>query len=346
MSDTRIFAECDYAKKGTQHGYLRVPHSSDDSAYGWIPVPIVCINGGGIGPTVLLVAGNHGDEYEGQLALAKLSRRLTHEDVRGRIIILPAANCPAVVAAKRTSPIDGGNLNRSFPGDPDGTPTQALAHYIENVLLAMADHVVDLHSGGRSLNYIPCALAREYSDADRMREAYKALDAFGAPISLIKDTPQGGDQTLLGGADRMGTHYLGTELGGAGAVSRAGLTAAEHGVARYLMAVGALDEPLTDRPAPRTAYFKVLGTDYYNYAEEEGVFEPAFDLGEDVEAGASAGAIHSPETPWREPQQVRFRVSGKVVCQRTPGRTRRGDCLFHLATLCGDQPEDVARAES
>lgn len=339
MSETRIFSECDYDKKGKQKGYLRVPYSSDDSAYGWIPVPIICIKGEGNDLTVLLVSGNHGDEYEGQLALVKLSQRLMHDNVQGRIIILPAANCPAVIAAKRTSSIDGGNLNRSFPGDPDGTPTQAIAHYIESVLLAMANHVVDLHSGGRSLNYIPCALVREYSDPNRKQEARKALNAFGAPISVIKDTPQGGDQTLLGGADRKGTHYLGSELGGAGAVSRSGLATAEHGVARYLMAIGALHEPITDQPAPQTEYYRVLGTEYYGYAEDEGIFEPAFELGEDVDAGAFAGAIYSPETPWREPREVRFRVSGKVVCQRAPGRTRRGDCLFHLATpYSGDQP--------
>ena len=53
----------------------------------------------------------------------------------GRIIVVPMANFPAAKAGLRTSPIDELNLNRVFPGDPDGTPTQALAHYIDSVLL-------------------------------------------------------------------------------------------------------------------------------------------------------------------------------------------------------------------
>ncbi len=78
------------------------------------------------------MAGNHGDEYEGQVALGKLIRSLEAEEVCGRIIILPSADFPAAMAGMRTSPLDGGNLNRSFPGDPYGGPTAQIADYIES----------------------------------------------------------------------------------------------------------------------------------------------------------------------------------------------------------------------
>src|SRR6516162_3472035 len=77
-----------------------------------------------------LMAGNHGDEYEGQVALGKLIRSLEPAEVSGRIIILPSANFPAAMAGMRTSPLDEGNLNRSFPGDPYGGPTAQIADYI------------------------------------------------------------------------------------------------------------------------------------------------------------------------------------------------------------------------
>ena len=96
MSRTRIASEVDFDKEGKQHGFLRLPYSTHRSAYGWIPIPISCIKRGE-GPTVLLISGNHGDEYEGQVALMKLSRRLEPADVRGRIIILSAANFPAAM---------------------------------------------------------------------------------------------------------------------------------------------------------------------------------------------------------------------------------------------------------
>ncbi|MFI4986860.1 MAG: succinylglutamate desuccinylase/aspartoacylase family protein, partial [Alphaproteobacteria bacterium] len=152
MSRTRIVSEIDFDKDGKQHGFLRLPFSTHASAYGWIAIPISCVKRGE-GPTVLLVAGNHGDEYEGQVALMKLTRRLEPADVSGRIIILSAANFPAALAGRRVSPIDDGNLNRSFPGNPDGSVTQMIAHYLEAVLLPKAQLIVDLHSGGSSLMY-------------------------------------------------------------------------------------------------------------------------------------------------------------------------------------------------
>src|SRR6476469_1714434 len=92
---SRLSPEIDLDGDGKQTGFLRLPHSVHRSAYGWIPIPIAQIrnrgpNGGG--PTILLMAGNHGDEYEGQVALGRLIRDLDPAEVRGRVIILPSAN--------------------------------------------------------------------------------------------------------------------------------------------------------------------------------------------------------------------------------------------------------------
>jgi hypothetical protein len=67
-----IQSEIDYDRDGKQTGFLRLPYSVHRSAYGWIPVPIVMFKNGA-GPTALMMSGNHGDEYEGQIALTKLS---------------------------------------------------------------------------------------------------------------------------------------------------------------------------------------------------------------------------------------------------------------------------------
>ena len=80
-------------------------------------IPIAVIRGAP-GPTALLTGGNHGDEYEGPIALFDLARTLDPADLTGTVIIVPALNLPAFRAATRTSPIDRGNLNRSFPGSP------------------------------------------------------------------------------------------------------------------------------------------------------------------------------------------------------------------------------------
>jgi len=135
---SRIVAEVDFDKNGRQQGFLRLFHSVHSSAYGFIPIPIVVLKNGD-GPTALLVSGTHGDEYEGQVALCNLVKSLDPASIHGRVIILPAANFPAALAGRRTSPIDEGNLNRLFPGNPDGSVTQQIAYHIEHELVPMAD---------------------------------------------------------------------------------------------------------------------------------------------------------------------------------------------------------------
>jgi uncharacterized protein len=185
VSETRIRCFVDFEKDGKQISHLQLPYSSNVSAYGWIGIPI-CVIRHGKGPTLYLGAGNHGDEYEGQIALSHLIRDLDPAEINGRLIIMPATNLPAAMAGARCSPIDGGNLNRSFPGDPDGTPTQAIAHFIESVLMPMCDALVDLHSGGKTLDYLPSALARRPPGDDPLADAKRAaLEAFRAPIGYI-----------------------------------------------------------------------------------------------------------------------------------------------------------------
>ena len=91
MTNTPITCEIDLNAQGKHTGYLRIPHSAHRSAYGWIGSPIVSIRNGD-GPTLLLLAAVHGDEYEGQIALTKLVHELAPTDIRGQIIVLSMAN--------------------------------------------------------------------------------------------------------------------------------------------------------------------------------------------------------------------------------------------------------------
>lgn len=328
---SRIGTEIDFGQEGKQTGFLRLPHSVHRSAYGWLPVPIVCLKNGD-GPRVLLVAGNHGDEYEGQVILSKLCRELEASDICGRVVILPAANLPAVRAGMRTSPFEQGevgNLNRSFPGNPLGGPTAMMAHYIENVLLAESDYVFDLHSGGSSLMFLPCALMKKSSDELRTQKTIDLLRAFGAPITFVDlvDT----DETLSGAARRRGVIHMGTELGGAGTTTPSAMAIGEQGLRRALAYIGLLREPESSK-GPETRLVEVGGPEYYVYSMEDGVFEPLVELGDEVEKGQPAGRINFPEKPWQQPSMATFQRSGMVLCERIPGRTERGDCLFHLAT--------------
>ncbi|MGQ0676724.1 MAG: succinylglutamate desuccinylase/aspartoacylase family protein [Rhodospirillales bacterium] len=327
---TAIFTDIDYDKDGKQVDWLHLPHSVTRSAYGTIALPIAVVKNGK-GPTVLLMAGNHGDEYEGQIALCKLIRALEPEQIGGRVIVMPAANLPAAMDGARVSPIDQGNLNRAFPGDPEGTPTFAIAHYIDSVLYPMADFCHDLHSGGSSLDYVPFCSIRQSGDAALDARALAALKAFGAPVGLIwAYAPE--QRLSSAAAARRGLVALGGEFGGGGRVEILNIEMVERGVRNFLAHAGVLQG---EKPAPLAKparLMEVASRNYYVYAPEPGLFEPFVELGADVEKGQPCGQVHFVDNPVRAPVPCDFRASGMVICQRHFGRVERGDCVAHLAT--------------
>lgn len=329
MTDTLISAEVDFASEGRQSGFLRLPHSVHRSAYGWLPIPVTVLNNGA-GPTLLLMAGNHGDEYEGQIAIARLGRTIVPDQVRGRIILLPQVNAPAAQAGLRTSPIDGGNLNRTFPGDPRGTPTEMIAHYVEHVLMPMADYAVDLHSGGTSLFYPPTLLRNQGHTPEASAELDRLETAFDLPYAWVF---QGGGgpgstaRTALGAANRNGVTCVMAELGGAGAVDPGILARTERGLTRILHSLGMLPDHEPDA-AMGTRRAIAKGS---VFAYEPGLFEPFADIGDTVAEGDTVGLIHRPDTPWREPEPVRSPYTGFVLCKRPLARVERGDAVYQIA---------------
>src|SRR3546814_19265940 len=127
---SKIRATVDLDADGKRVGALVVPHSRNDSARGSIRIPVAVIRNGD-GPTALLVAGNHGDEYEGQIALRDLARTLEPAAVTGTVSVVTGLNFTAVRAAVRCQQADGGNLNRSFPCRPDGNVTNEPKSVVE-----------------------------------------------------------------------------------------------------------------------------------------------------------------------------------------------------------------------
>ena len=331
MTKSMIWTRVDYDKQGKQNGWLQLPHSVTRSAYGNISIPITVIKNGE-GPTAFLMAGNHGDEYEGQIALCKLIRSIEPHQIQGRIIIMPAANLPAAMAGVRVSPIDQGNLNRSFPGDPNGTVTYALAHYIDTVLYPMADIHHDLHSGGSSLQYLPFASMRQSQDEALNKRAVAALKAFGAPIGLVWAYSPDKRLSSVAAVNRN-LVALGGEFGGGGAVTTSGVEIVERGLQNLLAHVGITDgtQAKGDFSGP-TRLMEIKSVDYYVYAPEAGLFEPVTQLGDMVRAGQLCGHVHFVDNPGRMPEPCYFEGDGMVICKRHFGRVERGDCVVHLAT--------------
>lgn len=315
---------------GKQTGYLRVPHSSHASAYGRLPLPATVIKGRAPGPTVLLLGGVHGDEYEGQLALAKIGRMLDADDVAGTLVLLPSANMPAALANNRLSPLDDVNLNRAFPGDANGSPTRMIAHYIEEVLLPRCGYVIDLHSGGTSLDYLPCVRARLSPDAEIRRKTLDMVRSFDAPFAVLFRPANGEPRTLSAACERKGVVYINPETGGGARVGRGPLEAAHDGVLKCLAALGVVPAAPRLRPSGGTRLATLVAGASLVYSEWEGVWEPLVALGESVTAGQSLAAVHDLKRPWLEPRLVSARTGGTILCQRACAWVELGDCLFEI----------------
>ena len=283
MPETRpspIAATVDFDADGVQHGHLRLPHSSDASAWGAVMIPIAVIKNGD-GPTALLTGANHGDEYEGPIALFALARSLDPREVSGRVIIAPAMNAPAFRAAKRTSPIDGGNMNRAFPGRADGTATEKIADYFQRRLLPMADFVLDLHAGGKTLDFVPLAASHLLADKDQQARCAAAREAFNAPYSatLVEIDDVGMYDTA---AEELGKVFVTTEIGGGGSATKRSAAIAARGARNFLIHAGIL------RGAPETApstRIDMTSDDCFTFAEHAGLIAFAVDLGEPLRRG-------------------------------------------------------------
>lgn len=329
---SRISTDVDYERTGKQWGHLHVPNSTNESAYGTLLIPI-CVIKHGKGPTLLMTGGVHGDEYEGPLAIMKLARRLHHEDIQGRLILIPGLNLPAFAAGVRLSPIDGKNLNRAFPGKRDGTITEAIAHYVMHKLFPLADAVVDLHSGGSTLDYIPTVIMHVTDDKARDDASVAMQRAFGAPIALANRELD--DVGLLETtAEKIGKPVMAAELGGDGRVSKAALEIAETGVDNLLVHLGIAKGRIVtpeERGRKPTRYMEIPDLGCYVMAPANGVFEPFHELGEEVKPGAPIGQIHSQYHPDQPPVPIAAKSGGTVICIRPVGHVGMGDCLFVLA---------------
>ena len=100
------------------------------------------------GPTLVAFGGVHGDEYEGPHAAKTVYRGLDPAQLSGTFIAVPQCNVPAFATGTRTSPIDGLNLARIFPGNADGTVTERIAWNLAEHVIARANFLIDLHSSG------------------------------------------------------------------------------------------------------------------------------------------------------------------------------------------------------
>jgi predicted deacylase len=325
----------DFDRPGRHVGHLELPRSTNTSGWSHLFVPIAVVANGD-GPTVLVLAGNHGDEYEGQIAALGLLRGLDPAEVSGSVVIIPCLSPEASLAGTRLWP-SGANFNRSFPGRPDGAPDEQLAWFLTTVLMPMADVVIDIHTGGRSARFVSCSHMHWVEDPAQRRRMAAGMFAWNTDHHLIY-VDIAGSGLLPSEAERQGKTVVTTELGGGGYSSARNHGIARRGLANVLRHVGVLAGEVETRSSMGLADAVLLdGRETSNYllAPESGLWETLFDPGDVVAAGQPVGRIHFVERPEREPVAVRSPVDGVVACVRAIVPTQQGDNVLVVGTVMG-----------
>lgn len=157
---------------------------------GWLPVgeglgwwdmrlPVMWVTGQRSGPTLVVSAAVHGDEYEGGAACRRLWRDVAPQDICGSLVMVPAVNVLAHRAGTRTSPVDLMDMNRVFPGRMPGTMTEMIAHAFFHEIVCRADCLVDLHAGGLGYSMLPLAVMLEEGDEEFRAREWGLVKATG-----------------------------------------------------------------------------------------------------------------------------------------------------------------------
>ncbi|WP_119273379.1 succinylglutamate desuccinylase/aspartoacylase domain-containing protein [Taklimakanibacter deserti] len=322
--------EIDLAVPGKQCVQVRLGREAE------LMLPIVIVHNG-YGPTILVAGGTHGDEFEGQITVANFCRGIEPENVHGTLVLLPLHNVLACKAGTRLTPGDGSDLNRLY-GRPGGDgPAHAIARFVETVLLADVDWVIDLHSGGSAHEFVLSSNLQARLNSAEFETMRDPLLAFDAPYAIVFDeVSAAGDMphtgTLEGHARALGKKAISSELGGAGRVTPASLGVAEHGLRSLLSHIGVVPWAGATRPDQSRSQLLFLGRpEHYVRNSLAGRFAPTVALGDKVRKGMHLGSIAPLDDPLAPPEPIISPTDGIAVAIARHGLQQAGAGVIYLA---------------
>ncbi|MBI3694521.1 MAG: succinylglutamate desuccinylase/aspartoacylase family protein [Acidobacteria bacterium] len=201
-------------------------------------IPVTEISGARPGPTLVLVAGTHGYEYTPILALERLRSKIQYQALSGKLILVHVANMPSFL--RRTiyyGPEDGKNLNRVFPGKPDGTLSERIAYVLTQEVIERADYLIDLHCGDGNESLRPYAYWMRTGNQALDERSRQMAVAFGMNHIVIDDErPSDPAQSMYcsNTAATRGKPAITVESGGLGATDEESIARLETGLRRVM----------------------------------------------------------------------------------------------------------------
>lgn len=322
-------AHIDLDSPGRRDYYVALEH---DSIWGDHLIPLTVWVGPEAAPGQGLVAfgSNHGNEYEGPMALKSLLGDIRLDEVRGRIILVPVLNPSAFFAGTRESGDDGVNLNRAFVDDAGRTPalagiTHRVAAMVRELIWPRVHVVLDLHSGGDVARFAPCASFHPLDDPRQSRQVEETARWFGTPLVVIYQNQTPG--LLPSEAERLGKITVGTELGWGRAVQASGVRYGRQGVLAAAVQHGLLRReiaPIGHHRDGTQRKVAMVDRDCFTVAPFAGHFEPLLECGAAVRAGDVVGLLHDFDRIDLEPWPARAGVDGIVIAQAWVAPVQRG----------------------
>ena len=249
-----------------------------------VEVPVVLVHGARPGPRVAATAGIHGAEYVSIAALREVALGLDPMTVHGSLVAVLTAS-PAAFAARTiyVNPLDGLNLNRQFPGDPDGSPTQRLADWLTRAVIAGSDVFVDLHCGDMNEALVSFTGIEDTGDAAVDARSRELAEAYGLRYLLIGPSPG----TTTTAAAALGIPAVLAEVGGQGRWPDEDVALHAAGFRRLLRSAGLID----DAPAKPAHETELLPTEAWMRSTHAGYWHPAVAVGERVTQGSIVGEV-------------------------------------------------------
>jgi predicted deacylase len=278
-----------------------------------LELPFTVVRGAQAGPTLLVTAGIHGAEYASIEAAVRVART-DPKDLSGTLVVLPITNPPAYKARSiYINPIDGQNLNRQFPGDPDGSFSQQLAAWLTENAIQASSAFIDLHGGDMIEALTPFTIFTE-GDAS----AQQLAEAFGIPL-LVSSAPGG---MSISAGFKHGVPSILAEAGGNGLWPEHDVQWLEQGVKRvmqHLSMIVGTPEPMPTRLLTQFAWLR---------AEHDGLWYPTLKAGETVRAGQDLGRITDPFGVML--QEIAAPQDGVVLFAVTSLAINHGDPLYGI----------------
>lgn len=281
------------------------------------------VDSGAAGPRVVIFGGTHGDETEGVIA----ANRIAAMDLglaAGIVDVVPVVHESAFAADQRTSPLDGRDLARSFPGRADGSPTEQLAHVLAQQVLAGADLLIDLHTSGRGFE-IPFVAGYIDDGRDAKGLGARAAAAFGADfVWRHPERPPGRTLSVMDAA-------IYTEAPCPGPVDLGYADRYAAGCLRVLADLGMLAKPLappSGPPALRVVSGGNVDADMQTVATR-GLFVPRVRCGAPVARGQVLGTVH--DIAGTVIEEVRAASDGWVIVLRRRPHVVPGDRVVAVA---------------